>query len=89
MTMAGAGGDAAGGAQEEVVIVGGGIAGLATAVALRRVGVARGVVVLERHPELRATGAALSVFPNGWFALRALGVDHKLTSRYDTYETYT
>lgn len=30
-----------------------------------------GVVVLERHAELRATGAALTVFPNGWFALRA------------------
>ncbi|RLN40823.1 hypothetical protein C2845_PM01G35870 [Panicum miliaceum] len=70
-------------AAAEVVIVGAGIAGLATALALRRVGVARGVVVLERHPELRATGAALSIFPNGWFALRALGVEHKLTSLRD------
>nr|CAB3484503.1 unnamed protein product [Digitaria exilis] len=84
--MAGAGdADAA-----EVVVVGGGIAGLATALALRRAGVARhgggGVLVLERHPELRATGAAMTIFPNGWFALRALGVAHKLTSRYDSYE---
>jgi 2-polyprenyl-6-methoxyphenol hydroxylase-like FAD-dependent oxidoreductase len=73
----------------EVVIVGGGIAGLATALALRRAGVARGggVLVLERHAELRATGAALTIFPNGWFALRALGVAHKLTSRYQAYET--
>ncbi|KAL6838253.1 hypothetical protein ACP4OV_031925 [Aristida adscensionis] len=74
----------------EVVIVGAGIAGLATALALRRAGVARGgggVVVLERHAELRATGAALSIFPNGWFALRALGVAHKLTSCYDFYKT--
>ncbi|KAK1661076.1 hypothetical protein QYE76_049235 [Lolium multiflorum] len=46
----------------EVVIVGGGIAGLATALALRRVGVG-GVLVLERHSELRATGAALTVYP--------------------------
>ncbi|CAL5027538.1 unnamed protein product [Urochloa decumbens] len=78
----------------EVVIVGGGIAGLATAVALRRAGVETrggrgGVVVLERHAELRAMGAALTIFPNGWFALRALGVAHKLTSRYEAYETST
>ena len=43
--------------------------------------------MLERHAGLRATGAALTIFPNGWFALRALGVAHKLTSRYDAYET--
>ena len=72
----------------EVVIVGGGIAGLATALALRRAGAAAcGVLVLERHAGLRATGAALTIFPNGWFALRALGVAHKLASRYDAYET--
>ncbi|CAL5017037.1 unnamed protein product [Urochloa decumbens] len=76
----------------EVVVVGGGIAGLATAVALRRAGVETsggrgGVLVLERHAELRAMGAALTIFPNGWFALRALGVAHKLTSRYEAYET--
>ncbi|PUZ47139.1 hypothetical protein GQ55_7G139600 [Panicum hallii var. hallii] len=94
--MAGGGGDAAAAAvkkdvEAEVVIVGGGIAGLATALALRRAGVAcgrgGGILVLERHAGLRATGAALTIFPNGWFALRALGVAHKLTSRYDAYET--
>uniref|UniRef100_A0A453BYZ1 FAD-binding domain-containing protein n=1 Tax=Aegilops tauschii subsp. strangulata TaxID=200361 RepID=A0A453BYZ1_AEGTS len=74
----------------EMVIVGAGIAGLATALALRRLGVGAaggGVLVLERHAELRSTGAALTIFPNGWFALRALGVAHKLTSRYDAFET--
>ncbi|KAF2933983.1 monooxygenase 2 [Oryza sativa Japonica Group] len=78
----------------EAVVVGAGIAGLATALALRRAGFAArdgggggGVVVLERHAELRATGAALTVFPNGWFALRALGIAHKLTPRYQPYET--
>ncbi|KAF7009182.1 hypothetical protein CFC21_023766 [Triticum aestivum] len=74
----------------EVVIVGAGIAGLATALALRRLGMGAaggGVLVLERHAELRSTGAALTIFPNGWFALRALGVAHKLTSRYDAFET--
>ncbi|KAJ1270968.1 hypothetical protein BS78_06G092300 [Paspalum vaginatum] len=82
--------NAAAGVDAEVVIVGGGIAGLATALALRRAGAARGgggVLVLERHAELRATGAALTIFPNGWMALRALGVARKLTSRYASYET--
>ncbi|KAI4997166.1 hypothetical protein ZWY2020_052508 [Hordeum vulgare] len=80
----------------EVVIVGGGIAGLATAVALQRAGVApggSGIVVLERHPELRATGTAMTVFPNGWFALRAFGVADKLVktdrSRVTNLETGT
>ncbi|XP_057972810.1 monooxygenase 2-like [Malania oleifera] len=66
--------------EEEVVIVGAGIAGLATAVALKRVGVR--CLVLERSEGLRATGAALTLFPNAWLALDALGVAHKLTPRY-------
>ncbi|KAL5555761.1 hypothetical protein UlMin_037997 [Ulmus minor] len=65
---------------EDVVIVGAGIAGLATALALRRVGIK--ALVLERSDELRATGAALALFPNAWLALEALGVSHKLTSIY-------
>ncbi|KAF5727688.1 hypothetical protein HS088_TW22G01385 [Tripterygium wilfordii] len=64
----------------DVVIVGAGIAGLATAVALKRVGVR--ALVLERAKELRTTGAALTLFPNAWLALDALGVSHKLTSVY-------
>ncbi|XP_078169492.1 monooxygenase 3-like [Carex rostrata] len=67
----------------EIVIVGGGIAGVAMAVALKRVGFwAR---VLERHQELRAGGTALTLSSNAWFALRALGVDHKLTSTYKIF----
>ncbi|KAK2996636.1 hypothetical protein RJ639_025048, partial [Escallonia herrerae] len=65
---------------EDVVIIGAGIAGLATAVALKRVGVR--AVLLERSDELRATGTALSLFPNAWLALDALGVSHKLTPLY-------
>ncbi|KAL3564765.1 hypothetical protein D5086_032811 [Populus alba] len=65
---------------EDVVIVGAGIAGLATAVALKRVGVR--ALVLERSEGLRATGAALTLFPNAWLALDALGVSHKLTPIY-------
>lgn len=69
---------------QEVVIVGGGIGGLATAVALKRVGVKS--VVLERAAELRTTGAAISLFPNAWLALDALGVADKLASLYAPVE---
>lgn len=71
---------------EEVVIVGAGIAGLATAVALRRVGVQ--AMVLERADGLRATGTALTLHPNAWLALDALGVSHKLTSLYSPFKKY-
>ncbi|XP_059670988.1 monooxygenase 2-like [Cornus florida] len=70
---------------EDVVIVGAGIAGLATAVALKRVGVR--ALVLERSEGLRATGAALTLFPNAWLALDALGVSHKLTSVYNPFKS--
>ncbi|KAL6007781.1 hypothetical protein ACLOJK_033283 [Asimina triloba] len=53
-----------------VVNVGGGIAGLATTLALKRVGVAS--LVLERSAELRSPGAALTLFPNAWRAIDAL-----------------
>ncbi|KAK6922871.1 FAD-binding domain [Dillenia turbinata] len=66
--------------EEDVVVVGAGIAGLATAVALKRVGVQ--ALVLEKADGLRATGAALSLAPNAWVALDALGVSNKLTSLY-------
>ncbi|XP_065009810.1 monooxygenase 2-like [Musa acuminata AAA Group] len=62
--------------QHEVVIVGAGIAGLATAVALKIVGLQ--TLVLERSPELRATGAAIGLSSNAWRALDVLGVAHKL-----------
>ncbi|PON83526.1 hypothetical protein TorRG33x02_206810, partial [Trema orientale] len=70
--------------KEDIVIVGAGIAGLATAVALKRVGVK--ALVLERSDGLRATGAALSLFPNAWLALDALGVSQKLTSIYAPFK---
>jgi len=71
---------------EEVVIVGAGIAGLATALALKRVGIKS--LVLERSHELRAAGAALSLFPNAWRALDALGVAHKLDALYHPFDLY-
>ncbi|KAK3411519.1 hypothetical protein EUGRSUZ_I00271 [Eucalyptus grandis] len=68
---------------EEVVIVGAGIAGLATAVALKKVGLQ--ALVLERSEGLRAVGAALTLFPNAWHALDALGISDKLTSIYTPF----
>ena len=64
--------------EHDVVIVGAGIAGLATAIALKRVGVK--ALVLEKSEGLRATGAAIGLHPNAWLALEALGVAHKLTT---------
>ncbi|GKV35150.1 hypothetical protein SLEP1_g43454 [Rubroshorea leprosula] len=59
-----------------IVIVGGGICGLATALALHRKGIKS--LVLERSGTLRETGAAIRVRPNGWRALDQLGVASKL-----------
>ncbi|XP_059631049.1 monooxygenase 1-like [Cornus florida] len=66
----------AAGEQNEIVIAGGGICGLATALALHRKGISS--VVLERSETLRTTGAAIGILPNGWLALDQLGVGSKL-----------
>ncbi|XP_057469923.1 monooxygenase 1-like isoform X2 [Actinidia eriantha] len=58
--------------EHEIVIVGGGICGLATALALHRKGMKS--VVLERSERLRANGAAIGIQANGWRALHQLGV---------------
>ncbi|KAF0932142.1 hypothetical protein E2562_008673 [Oryza meyeriana var. granulata] len=68
-------------AEEEVhgvVIVGGGLCGLATALALHRKGI--GSLVLERSEALRVGGVALNVHANGWRALEELGVADDLRS---------
>ncbi|OWM70985.1 hypothetical protein CDL15_Pgr013166 [Punica granatum] len=57
---------------EEIVIVGGGLSGLATALALHRKGIAS--LVLERSESLRASGAAITIRTNGWHALDYLGI---------------
>ncbi|KAB1210326.1 FAD-dependent urate hydroxylase [Morella rubra] len=66
--------------EADVVIVGAGVAGLATAVSLKRLGVR--ALVLEKAEGLRTTGSALGLSPNAWFALDALGIAHKLTTAY-------
>ena len=58
--------------KSEVIIVGGGIAGLASALALERLGL--GVVVLEQAEEFREIGAGIQLGPNGLRMLGRLGV---------------
>ncbi|WP_299295781.1 FAD-dependent monooxygenase [uncultured Tateyamaria sp.] len=59
----------------KAVVAGGGIGGLATAVALAMRG--HTVEVYEQAPELTEIGAGLQISPNGWKVLQALGVaDH-------------
>jgi salicylate hydroxylase len=57
---------------EPVLIVGGGIGGLATALALARRGVASHV--LERRPAFHEEGAGIQIGPNGTRILQGLGV---------------
>jgi salicylate hydroxylase len=55
-----------------VVIAGGGIGGLAAALALARKGFKS--VVLEQAPQFGEIGAGIQIAPNAWHALDALGV---------------
>jgi 2-polyprenyl-6-methoxyphenol hydroxylase-like FAD-dependent oxidoreductase len=57
---------------DRALVIGAGIAGLATAIALRRAG--RDVLVLERAAQLDEIGAGISLWPNAIKALRRLGV---------------
>lgn len=58
-------------AEHDVVIAGGGIAGLATALGLSRIG--RCALVLERQPQFEEYGAGLQIGPNAVRALQWLG----------------
>jgi len=64
--------------QAEVIIVGGGIGGLAAAIALRQRGVE--AVVLEQSAELREIGAGLLLAPNACAVLDRLGALDSLTA---------
>ncbi|HEX6666393.1 MAG TPA: FAD-dependent monooxygenase [Solirubrobacterales bacterium] len=57
----------------EAAVIGGGIGGLAVAVALARAGWSP--TVYEASPELAPLGAGLSIWPNGSRSLRELGLD--------------
>ncbi|KAH9316221.1 hypothetical protein KI387_024848 [Taxus chinensis] len=66
--------------KEEVVIVGAGIAGLATALSLHRLGVRS--LVLEQADSLRTGGTSLTLFKNGWRVLDVLGVADDLRKEF-------
>lgn len=57
---------------KSALIIGGGIGGLATAIALKRIGVE--ATVFESSPELREVGAGLTLWSNGMYALDKIGV---------------
>ena len=67
-----------------VVIIGGGIGGLAAAVALHRIGV--DAQVIERAPSIREVGAGLSLWSNAVTALRELGLDVKVIAAASVFE---
>src|SRR5688572_33099588 len=58
--------------ENPVIIAGGGIGGLAAALALARKGFRS--VVLEQAPQFGEIGAGIQIAPNAWHALDALGV---------------
>lgn len=57
---------------QSVTVIGGGIGGLAAALAAARRGAS--VTILEQAPEIAEVGAGIQVSPNGWVVLKALGV---------------
>jgi 3-hydroxybenzoate 6-monooxygenase len=57
---------------QPVIIAGGGIGGLAAALALARKGFRS--IVLEQAPQFGEIGAGIQIAPNAWHALDALGV---------------
>lgn len=59
-----------------MLVIGGGIGGLATALAARKAG--WGVEVFERAPELREVGAGIALWANGLRALDRLGVGDRV-----------
>jgi salicylate hydroxylase len=60
------------GSEQPILIAGGGIGGLALALALAQRGVAS--IVLERQPEFAAAGAGIQIGPNGVRVLQELGL---------------
>src|SRR5438445_10388218 len=60
---------------QPIIIVGGGIGGLAAALAIA--GRGHPALVLEQAPEFREVGAGIQLGPNSWRCLRQLGVEDR------------
>ena len=65
--------------QLPVIVAGGGIGGLAAALALVRQGFS--VTVLEQSPQIGEIGAGIQLGPNAFHAFDALGVGEKARGR--------
>jgi len=70
--------------ERQILIVGGGIAGLALALALARLG--RAAIVLESRPRFETAGAGIQLGANGVRVLQRLGVAAALTGAVGTPE---
>ncbi|KAL2937044.1 Monooxygenase 2 [Bienertia sinuspersici] len=64
----------------DIVIVGAGISGLATALALHRLGIKS--LVLESSNVLRAAGITITAWTNAWRVLDALGIADSLRQQH-------
>jgi 2-polyprenyl-6-methoxyphenol hydroxylase-like FAD-dependent oxidoreductase len=69
-----------------VMIIGGGLGGLAAAIALQRVGIA--ATVFERAPELREIGGGVTVWTPGMKALKQLGADAAVLATGTSMESF-
>ncbi len=65
------------------LVIGGGIGGLAAALALKRIGVE--VRVFEQAPQIQEVGAGLSLWSNAMTALERLGVAHLVMQQGSPY----
>lgn len=70
----------------KAIIIGGGIGGLSTALALRRVGVS--AEVFEQATELREVGAGLTVWAGAIRALEQLGISERVLSQSTKTERF-
>jgi salicylate hydroxylase len=64
---------------QSVIIVGGGIGGMAAALALSKLGIR--IVLLEQSPEIGEIGAGIQLAPNAFAAMDALGVGENARRR--------
>lgn len=63
----------------KAIIVGGGIGGLATAIAFDKIGL--DYIVLEQAPQIKEVGAGISIWSNGLHCLRELGVENEFHAK--------